>query len=360
MLTDRALQIEVLINSPGPHDQVRVREPFLALKARGVDVRLHERPFRFNSCIRPHSLVIWQRPLPESRQRQWEHLQWLRKRGCLLLTEWDDHPNLFPEPIQHSLNRIGLAPLALCHALHTSTPKLAEALRDVQPIGLVMENRVARIPVINLLKHNNSRLRLLVANQNRNDEHAAIGRALGRWSRDCKELQVVVIADRQLASAISSEQLEFHSILDYKSYRKILASCQIALLPLTDNPANACKTPIKLLECAAESVAAICGPGLYQHWAPKNIAHFASTLDEIVPAAQSLAACTRQRQIQVSLAHQWVNEQGSLDTDLSFRIWLYQKLWAKRVALDLQLLARINQDSSLTNIRPQEFGSEAY
>ena len=360
MLTDRALQIEVLINSPGPHDQVRVREPFLALKARGVDVRLHERPFRFNSCIRPHSLVIWQRPLPENRQRQWEHLQWLRQRGCLLLTEWDDHPDLFPEPIQHSLNRIGLAPLALCHALHTSTPKLAEALRDVQPIGLVLENRIARIPELNLLKHNSSRLRVLIANQNRNREHAAIRGALGRWSRDCKELQVVVIADRQLASEIGSEQLEFHSILDYKSYRTILASCQIALLPLTDNPANACKTPIKLWECAAESVAAICGPGLYQHWAPQNIAHFVSTFNEIIPAAQFLASCTRQRQTQVSLAHRWVNEQGSLEADLSFRIWLYQKLWAKRVVLDLQLLNRINRDPSLTSMKPQEFGSEAH
>jgi len=139
-----------------------------------------------------------------------------------------------------------------------------------------------------------------------------------------------------------------------------LASCQIALLPLIDNPANACKTPIKLFECAAESVAAICGPGLYRNWAPQNIAHFASKLDEIVPAAQSLAACTTQRRIQVSLAHQWVNEQGNLDTDLSFRSWLYQKLWTKRVALDLQLLGRINRDSALKSMKLEEFGSEAH
>jgi hypothetical protein len=85
-----------------------------------------------------------------------------------------------------------------------------------------------------------------------------------------------------------------------------------------------------------------------------------STFNEIIPAAQFLAACGRQRQTQVSLAHQWVNEQGSLEADLSFRIWLYQKLWAKRVVLDLQLLNRINRDPSLTSMKPQEFGSEAH
>ena len=30
MLTDRPLRIEVLVNSPGPHDQVRISEPFEA------------------------------------------------------------------------------------------------------------------------------------------------------------------------------------------------------------------------------------------------------------------------------------------------------------------------------------------
>ena len=63
MLTDRPLQIEVLVNSPGLYDQVRIREPFAALRKQGVDCRIHERPFRFNDCIRPHSLVIWQGPL---------------------------------------------------------------------------------------------------------------------------------------------------------------------------------------------------------------------------------------------------------------------------------------------------------
>ena len=67
MLTDRPLRIDVLVNSPGPHDQVRIRDPFSALQQLGVDCRIQERPFRFSSCIRPHSLVIWQRPLPESR-----------------------------------------------------------------------------------------------------------------------------------------------------------------------------------------------------------------------------------------------------------------------------------------------------
>ena len=39
MLTDRPLQIEVLVNSPGL-TIVRIREPFAALQALGVDCRI--------------------------------------------------------------------------------------------------------------------------------------------------------------------------------------------------------------------------------------------------------------------------------------------------------------------------------
>ena len=145
--------IKVLINSPGPHDQVRVRQPFLALQALGIDCRIHERPFLFNSCIRPNSLVIWQRPLPNRWRRQVEHLQWLRQRGCLLLTEWDDHPALFLSNIQHKLNLCRMAPLVACHAIHGSSVTLASALRPLNPLTVCFENGVDSVKTLNEEKH---------------------------------------------------------------------------------------------------------------------------------------------------------------------------------------------------------------
>ena len=143
MLNDRPLQIEVLVNSPGPHDQVRIREPFMALQALGVDCRIHERPFRFNDCIRPYSLVIWQRPLPESQQRQWEHLQWLRQRGCLLLTEWDDHPELLPASVRQQLADQAMAPPRLCHGF---TRKVGPSTAKGEPTEIGARKRDCRHP----------------------------------------------------------------------------------------------------------------------------------------------------------------------------------------------------------------------
>jgi hypothetical protein len=356
MLTDRPLRIEVLINSPGPHDQVRVRDPFSALQQLGIDCRIHERPFRFSSCIRPHSMVIWQRPLPESRQRQWEHLQWLRERGCLLLTEWDDHPTLFPESIRTSLEAMEFAPLELCHGLHTSCTKLAQQLRAIQPLGLVLENRVADIPTLNLQKHTSERLRVLVANQNRGSEHEAISVALQRWAEQCGSLQVVVVADRRLASQVPPRQLEYHDLLDYRRYRRLLGTCQMALLPLANGKANACKTPIKLLECAGESVATVCGPELYGRWAPESASTVVNQLTELVPYAQTLASNLDRLKHQVTQAHRWVEEHWRLDEGLNMRHWLYQQLWRRRRSVDQTLVERLSHDKRLPRMQESDFG----
>ena len=132
--------LEVLINSVGPHERVRVQDPFFSLQRIGVDIRLHMYPFHLPSCIRPHSMIIWQRPLPESWERQLEMLRWFRNRGCLLLTEWDDHPDLFPKKVQMKLKDTQMAPIRGCHLLHTSSQKLALNLVNINPLHLILEN----------------------------------------------------------------------------------------------------------------------------------------------------------------------------------------------------------------------------
>ena len=355
MLTDRPLQLEVLVNSPGPHDQVRVRDPFLALQRLGVDCRIHERPFRFNSCIRPHSLVIWQRPLPESRQRQWEHLQWLRQRGCLLLTEWDDHPDLFPEPVRRKLQAMQWAPLELCHGLHSSSPALVTALRRLQPLGLVLDNLVADPPPLARPKHRHQPVRVLIANQNRRAEHHSLVQQLRVWLEQSTEVQLVVIGDQELCRALPPGRVEAHPLLNYQAYRAVLASCQIALLPLLASAENDCKTPIKLLECAAESVATVSGPGLYERWASPGCSWVVTALEEVVPAAMVLACDVQRRLTLVEQAHQWVCSQWSLEGGLPWRHWLYQQLWKRRSQLDQRLVERLHRAAGLPTMTADAF-----
>ena len=334
MLTDRPLQIEVLVNSPGPHDQVRIRDPFMALQAQGVDCRIHERPFRFNDCIRPHSLVIWQRPLPASLQRQWEYFQWLRKRGCLLFTEWDDHPELFPATVQQHLKDECMAPLRLCHGLHTSSTKLEDALRGLNPVTVVLENAIANIPALQMAKHKDRPLRVLIANQNRHsDQHKMLG-GLKRWLEEDRHMKLVILADQKLASSLPGERVHFVRLLPYRRYRQLMAQCQLALLPLSQSKANACKTPIKLMECAAESVATISGPELYGPQAIRGLSILAKSPEHVVEQARRLFNDRPAKEALVARAHRWVRSEMSMQVQLPQRLWLYRMMWRKRFEID--------------------------
>ena len=134
--------IDVLVSAVGSWSTVRVQQPFAALQAQGWDVRIHERPFDLNRAVRPNGLVIWQRPVPESWDQWRAWLQGMRRRGCLLLVEWDDHPELFPAEVRELMASCGYAHLQLAHALQCSGPRLAKALRAYHHLPLVVENGI--------------------------------------------------------------------------------------------------------------------------------------------------------------------------------------------------------------------------
>lgn len=357
MMEDRPLRIEVLVNSPGPHDAVRIRQPFRALQKAGMDCRIHERPFRFNHCIRPHSLVIWQRPLPGGWKQQMEHLQWLRERGCLLLCEWDDHPELFPPQIRRQLENMAMAPLVGCHAVHSSSATLANALRQWNPLTLVFDNGVDSPPPIKLNKHFNTDLRVFIGNQNRHEEHQALLQALKAWAREEQRLTLVVVGDTQLSAALKGCcRCEDHPLLAYEDYRQLLSSCQIALLPLNPGLPQRCKTVIKWAEAAAESVAVVAGPELYTSVAKnqqgESTCQIATNASEIVAMARTLANQDQTRIKQVVAAHRWVQRDWNLEQMLGTRLALYQQLWHRRRQVDQRLSQRLSAGVSLLQQKP--------
>ena len=338
------LRIEVLINSPGPHDEVRIRQPFDTLIQHGIDCRVHEKPFIFNKCIRKHSLVIWQRPLPESRKRMLEHLQWLRERKCLLFIDWDDHPELFPKKILSSLQGMRMAHFQMCHGLITSNCLLADYLRSYNPLTLIFENGVKDVPPINLGKHfqsDNNQIRVFLGNLNRSKEHQKISNSLKSWIIEDQSIKIILIGEENLVKVIPKDQIESYPVLPYWQYRQVLRSCHLALLPLDLSFANNCKTTIKWQECAAESVAVIGGPGLYSRILSKSDGIWANGLDEIVPMAQLLANNKGLRCSQVHHAYASLSRGWKLDDQTSYRIWLLSKIWAKRKRIDLLTKSRV-------------------
>ena len=354
---DRPLQIEVLINSPGPHDVVRVRQPFQALQEKGIDCRLHERPFKFNDCIRPHSLVIWQRPLPESWDRQIEHLQWLRERGCLLLTEWDDHPALFPSIIQKKLKSCQMAPLVACHAIHSSSAALVSELRKYNPLVLSIENGTQKVQALNIQKHYLKATRVFIGNQNRYIEHQTLKPHLHQWLMDDKNIKAVILGDGELTNQIDlPKQIEFHQWMPYSKYRRLLSTCQLALLPLNKGTPERCKTAVKWVEASSESVAVVAGPELYQN-VRKNSQNqvtclVAETVGDIVRHAKELTKDRKKRIEQVKAAHAWVKQDWDLEELIPRRLFLYQKLWRRRKQVDNRLMERLSPKAPLLKQGP--------
>ena len=333
--------IDVLVNAGGSWATVRVQQPFAALQQLGWDVRLHNAPLHLEQAIRPGSLVIWQRPVATDTAQWTGCLQLIRRRGGLLLVEWDDHPHLFPEPIRQRMQQGNHAHLRMAHALQCSCPRLAHQLKRFHPDPLVVENGVAPIPPLNLSKHKaDTPLRVFLGNLNRLEEHQQLLPALRSWLQQNDGITLVCAGPTGLDDALPAHRIEQHELLPYEHYRQLLASCQLALLPLQRGEAQACKTPIKWLEAAAESTVVVAGPELYGPWLAGNSCGLcAAAVEQVVPLAQQLAAQPALRQQLAAQAYAAV-QAHALEHQLVWRQELYRHLWRLKHRLDARLLQR--------------------
>ena len=333
--------IDVLINVVGPWTTVRVQQPFEALRGLGWDVRFHQPPLDLNKAVRPNSLVIWQRPVPVSWAAWLEIVQLVRRRGSLLLVEWDDHPALFPAEVQERMQACEHAQLRIAHALHCSCPALARALEPWHPHTLVVENGVEATPPLNLNKHHGGGpLRVFLGNLNRVEEHRQLVPGLRSWLMEDEAVQLVCAGPTGIAGALPEERVQQHALLNYTDYRKLLASCQLALLPLQRGEPQACKTPIKWLEAAAESCVVIAGPELYGPWlAEDQYGMWANAIKEVVPLARALARDPVLRQRLASEAHRQ-SRHHDLGQLIRWRGELYRHVWRLSSCLDRHLVQR--------------------
>ena len=242
--------IDVVVNSAGPWSTVRVQQPYGAMQQQGWDVRFVAPPFDPGHQIRDGALVIWQRPLPDSVERWRSVVEAWRRRGCLVLVEWDDHPDLFRLAIREQCNAVDHIHLRCCHGVQTSNPRLASVLRRFNPHVFELENGVQPIPP---LRHDliQASARVFLGNFNREQEQRQLASALRKWLLEAEAPQLVTVGPTGLEGLLPPERIVSHPPLAYSAYRQLLASCHVALLPLQCGEPQACKTPIKWLEAAA-------------------------------------------------------------------------------------------------------------
>lgn len=348
----------MLLNSPGVHDEVRIRRPYGELQRIGVDCRIHERPFRMRQCVREGSIIIWQRPLPETRELMIQNFIWFSKRDCLLLIDLDDHPELFDKETKNKMVSQRYANIRFCHGILTSNGHLAEELRKYNPAIFTVDNCIGDEESVKGdlkegAKDNKSEeIRVFVANQNRKEEHKQLGEILKELQIKAPNIHFEIIADSSLAEHLPQQAVTSHPRLGYKEYRKILSRCHIALAPLNQSVQNKCKTVIKWQECAAEDVVLVGGPELYGRTLNKDVGVWINDINELLPITRKLIDDPVLRANITKKAKNHLRENGWAGPyQTLWHRWLLETLWKKRHRLDWYSKERIVQEMSKREVK---------
>ena len=273
----------------------------------------------------------------------------LIKIGLLLVAEIDDEPSA-----------IGVDPIALraVHAVQVSTEPLAEIVRRYNPNVMVFKNQIADLPPWEPIDDNSGiRPTIFYGAQNRETDWAPIMPALNRIIRDYP-LQFRIIHDRAFFDALETpEQFKmFVPFCPYEQYRKILRSCDIALLPLEDTPFNRCKSDLKFLECAAEGVVPLmslaackaigdgsCNLGMFFNHPPGPIT-FEYALRQLVTNKHN------GRGLLAEKYYGYVHDNRMLGQHFRKRLAWYRELLHSKSDLTRQLLERVPELAQLDTV----------
>lgn len=186
-------------------------------------------------------------------------LRGLLREGYLLVSEFDDHPDHWPEMVRNRhLTFRGV------HAVQTSTDFLAGELRRHNPELAVFPNQIATLPPLRRPRPD-GRLGLFFGAFNRGEDWQPLLEPLNRiLAANRGRVGVQVVHDRAFFNALETDTKAFMPTCGYDGYIQALRRCDIGLLPLNDTLFNRSKSDLKFIECAAHGVAALASPVVYE------------------------------------------------------------------------------------------------
>ncbi len=255
----------------------------------------------------------------------------------LLIAELDDDPAGLQGYAENDYIQ-----LRAVHAVQVSTERLAEIVREYNPNVAVFENQIADLPPM----HGpimDRQVSIFYGAQNRESDWLPIMPTLNRIIAEFgNELEFQVIHDRAFFDALETTEKTFTPFCEYPIYRRLLGSCDIALLPLEPGRFNECKSDIKFLECAAEGVAVLASPTAYEN-----------TIDEAVTgviyygvrgfedALRTLIQNNAMRHGFAERAYTYVRDHRMLGQHFRKRLHWYRELLQSKQALTQSLYERV-------------------
>jgi trans-aconitate methyltransferase len=243
--------------------EARVEAPWEALAAQPGIVATQSDRIIQRSMPAPGApkVMVWQRRLVGELKAWTSIMRQLIADGWIVVSEWDDHPDLLPGSAQESWRRHPWVPMSGVHACQVSTRRLAEAFREHNPEVAVFENALLDCPP--LPEKDEGRVRVVYAAVNRPGVARLISPALDRASDDPR-VEIVVVGDDKVFASTRAVRKTYRPVLPYAEYLALLDTCDISLLPLRGGPAELCKSPLKFLESARSGAVCIGSPGIYE------------------------------------------------------------------------------------------------
>jgi 2-polyprenyl-3-methyl-5-hydroxy-6-metoxy-1,4-benzoquinol methylase len=267
-----------------------------------------------------------------------EAMEALVAKGWTLVAEMDDDPHHWPQYVESDFYAFRGV-----HAVTVSTEHLAGIIRKFNPNVQVFENAVLSIPHREVSK--NQKLRTFFGALNRKADWLPVIEGIKQAALENKEtIEFVVVHDKEFHDALPDTVAKtFLPTLGIDKYTEVLATCDIALLPLNDTPFNRCKSDIKLIECASAQVAIVCSETVYATKPEHNeFVVFANTQEEWKEAISKLVRDSNLRQTNAAKALNYVKAQRMHAHQASSRLAYYQSLVQNRVTLEQQRQERIS------------------
>jgi len=286
-------------------------------------------------------LLIWQRPLLTAKESLLQ-LRQLLQAGYVVVNEFDDDPNHFP-----AIAANGHLTFTAVHAVQVSTAELAAVIRPHNPEVAVFENAVDALPALSS-NHwpeagDGQPLRLFFGALNRQADWAPWLEALNQLlTANPSGWEVEVVHDQAFFSGLATAAKRFTPTCDYATYRKVMASCHVAFLPLADTPFNRKKSDLKLVEAASHGLAVLASPVVYGPLlADGRMGQLFASNEELITTLQRWRAHPDEAQQLGIIGHQWVGQQRLQRLQSERRLAWYQQLWQRREELNAALLARV-------------------
>jgi hypothetical protein len=178
--------------------------------------------------------------------------------GYLAVCEFDDHPDHF---VMMQLG--GDISFSGVHAIQTSTPAMAAALRQYNPEIAIFPNAIMSLPEIGNFADPSS-LTFFFGALNRQADWQPLMPVINKVAGMAgSRLKFQVVHDQGFFDALETEHKTFTPISDYETYLNILGACEISFMPLGDTVFNRAKSDLKFIEAAACRIAALASAVVY-------------------------------------------------------------------------------------------------